>query len=464
MDKIEIREINGYRFAKAGHILLDTPPKGFAAEWYEAGREADTLLICSPDPFPESVRIFRQMRPKASIIAPYYTAWRLKEILGEDLNIQAVRCDLKLDGLKLSAVSQAGKGSFLAASDDNGVFWSGDAFTRKIEAVRYEKPTVVIACTTGCDFTGQMAEMIASGIRDSGMTDAVILDLCSEKTDDVIGACANAQGLLIGTSSSDGDAPECVWKLLTSMNRGIFSGKICGVFSSCGSDDSAAANVADRLRQLDMTFQEPAFSVQYVPDETAQNSIYEYGYDFGCRVQNVPNTHRLSLVKCLVCGEIFDASLGVCPVCGVGMDKCIPVEDEIIGHKEDTERTYLCVGGGIASLSAAEAIRKRDKTGKIIMLSAEDTPPVNRPMLTKNMAVSARVDGSIDVKEASWFSDNNIELRLNTRVCEIEPALKKVVLEDGTDISYDRLIYAAGAECFIPPIEDRKSTRLNSWT
>ena len=34
---------------------------------------------------------------------------------------------------------------------------------------------------------------------------------------------------------------------------------------------------------------------------------------------------EVKLVRCLVCGEIFDAAEGRCPVCGVGLDQCEPV-------------------------------------------------------------------------------------------------------------------------------------------
>ncbi len=49
-------------------------------------------------------------------------------------------------------------------------------------------------------------------------------------------------------------------------------------------------------------------------------------------------------VKCTICGEIFDDSLGACPVCKAGLDKCVPyVEGE--GRVWATEHK---VGEGLA--------------------------------------------------------------------------------------------------------------------
>lgn len=452
MDKFDIREIEGYRYAICGSMLIDTVPAGYANKWLESAPDADTLILCNSEPFPESVRKFRQKHPRGRIIAPYYTAFALKGILGADFECETVRDEKKIGEISFLAISRSGKGSFLKASKDQILLWSGAELSAGIDAVQYDTPTVAVIYISGCDYTEIMAGKIAEGIINSGAVGAELIDLRTEKTDDVISRVVNAAGILIGTSSSDGDAPKEVWDLLTAMNAGLFGGKLCGVFSSCTWDTGAAANVTERLRQLKMKPVDEGFTIQYKPDELAMNSIYEYGYDFGCKVQNVPNTHRSKLVKCLVCGEIFDASLGVCPVCGVGMDKCVPVEDEVINHKEDTDRTYLCVGGGIASLSAAEAIRRRDRTGTIIMISQELSPPVNRPMLTKNMVVAARVENSITVKDPDWFNEKRIELRLGTSVVSIDPVRKTAALDTGEELKYDKLIYGAGAECFVPPI------------
>ena len=33
------------------------------------------------------------------------------------------------------------------------------------------------------------------------------------------------------------------------------------------------------------------------------------------------------LVKCVLCGAVFDASLDTCPICGVGKDKFVPADE-----------------------------------------------------------------------------------------------------------------------------------------
>ena len=89
-----------------------------------------------------------------------------------------------------------------------------------------------------------------------------------------------------------------------------------------------------------------------------------------------------TLVKCLVCGAVFDSSIDICPVCGVGPENFVEVEAEENEFSNDTKNFYIILGNGAAGHYAAEAIRKRDRTGTITMISNEPYRTYNRPMLT----------------------------------------------------------------------------------
>ena len=87
----------------------------------------------------------------------------------------------------------------------------------------------------------------------------------------------------------------------------------------------------------------------------------------------------------MVCGAVFDASVTICPTCGVGAENFVPVQVNDVTYSNDTENRYVILGAGTAALSAATAIRERDASGSILMISEEAELPYNRPMLTKNM-------------------------------------------------------------------------------
>lgn len=166
------------------------------------------------------------------------------------------------------------------------------------------------------------------------------------------------------------------------------------------------------------------------------------------------NTGKSKRIKCLICGAVFDASLDKCPVCGAGPENFIPYEEEESAFRKDTDETFLILGNGAAGISAAEAIRERNGTCAITMISDEPFRSYNRPMLTKSLH-TLRSAEEIAVHEPEWYGKNNIINQLGIRVEKIEPADKRVILNDGSRINYDKCIYALGAESFIPPFEGR---------
>ena len=158
-----------------------------------------------------------------------------------------------------------------------------------------------------------------------------------------------------------------------------------------------------------------------------------------------------TLVKCLVCGAIFDASMDTCPVCGVGSDKFVPVEDTGTDFRKDTEETFLILGGGPGAHYAAEAIRARNATAQIKLVTAEAHLPYNRPMLTKVLLQDLSGD-RLAIENRAWYDERGIELLLNTTVTAIDTAAKTVTTDKG-ELGYDKLIYALGARCFVVPIK-----------
>ena len=163
------------------------------------------------------------------------------------------------------------------------------------------------------------------------------------------------------------------------------------------------------------------------------------------------------LVKCLVCGEIFDASLDTCPVCGVGRDKFVEVAEEKPAFRRDSGNTYVILGNGCAGVNAAEAIRERDKTGKILLISDEG-PTYQRPMLTKAM-LSGFTPEQMQLHPAGWYEAQGITQMLHRKVEGMDAAGRTVTLDGGEQVSYTKLIFALGSECFVPPIpgHDKKN-------
>lgn len=316
-----------------------------------------------------------------------------------------------------------------------------------------QKKTVIIPYVSAYGYTKQLAEEIAKGIQDSGDIDVRSYDLVEADQAKVLEELGFADGILFGTPTIVGEALKPIWDLTTSMFAGTHGGKLASAFGSYGWSGEGVPHIIERLKQLRMKVVD-GLKIRFKPGENNLLDAYEYGYNFGCILQKKENPKKKgtrTLVKCLVCGEIFDSSMEICPVCGVGKENFVPVDAEESSFRKDTDNFYVILGNGAAGLSAAKAIRERDKTGSVIMISNEPYPTYNRPMLTKSMV--AELDAKeILVEPESWYQENNIHVLLEKEVTGIRTDEKEITLSDGTVLKYTKLIYALGSECFVPPI------------
>lgn len=317
------------------------------------------------------------------------------------------------------------------------------------------KKTVVMPYVSAYGYTGQLAEEIAKGIRESGDIEVRTYDMVTADQGKVLEELGFADGILFGTPTIVGEALKPIWDLTTSIFAGTHGGKLASAFGSYGWSGEGVPHIIERLKQLKMRVPDNGFRVRFKPSENDLKDAYEYGFNFGCTLLEKENPKKqkgkTTLVKCLVCGEIFDSSLEVCPVCGVGKENFVPVESEETGYRKDTQNLYAVLGNGAAGLNAAKAIRERDKTGSIYIISNEEYPAYNRPMLTKSLVAGLDAE-QIAIQDASWYEEQNIYQILGKNVTGIDTKQKEIQTSDGAKFKYDKLIYAMGSECFVPPI------------
>ena len=111
---------------------------------------------------------------------------------------------------------------------------------------------------------------------------------------------------------------------------------------------------------------------------------------------------------------------------------------------------HLIIGSGIAGLSAAEEIRRRDAGARITLVSAETHPFYSRPGLAYLITgdVPERqlaIRSSAELRELRLERLRGTAVRLDTR----EHALE---LDDARRLTYDRLLIATGAASIVPDL------------
>ena len=157
--------------------------------------------------------------------------------------------------------------------------------------------------------------------------------------------------------------------------------------------------------------------------------------------------------ECNVCGEIVKGEFppDKCPVCGIGRDKFTELDSEDYLYQTEDKQKFLIIGGGPAGTTAAAEIRKRNKNAQIEIIGKEDVIGYNRPMLTKGILKAINMSGFF-IRDYPWYVENKIQLTLGKEVTALNPKRKTVLLDDGSNRKYDKLIIATGAESQIPPM------------
>ena len=112
---------------------------------------------------------------------------------------------------------------------------------------------------------------------------------------------------------------------------------------------------------------------------------------------------------------------------------------------------YIIIGGGVAAVEAAISIRKNSSDSEIVICSSEKSYPYRRPFLSKGLLKGFSGDGFLQ-KSAELYERENITVKLDCTVKKIVPANKSVLLNDGSEMTYDKLLIAAGAKSFRLPI------------
>lgn len=111
-----------------------------------------------------------------------------------------------------------------------------------------------------------------------------------------------------------------------------------------------------------------------------------------------------------------------------------------------TPRSVVIVGGGAAGLAAADMIRREGYSGPVTMLSADDTPPYDRPNVSKDYLAGTAPEEWMPLREARYYVDRDINLILNERVASIDVARHLVRLGDGRELVFGSLLLATGAD------------------
>ncbi|MCU1684499.1 MAG: ferredoxin reductase [Amycolatopsis sp.] len=103
----------------------------------------------------------------------------------------------------------------------------------------------------------------------------------------------------------------------------------------------------------------------------------------------------------------------------------------------------VVVGTGLAGLRAAERLRELGFTGEIIMIGEERRRPYHRPALSKQL-----LTGKLQADDLAFatYSELDCGWRPGTRVLQLDPKNRVLMLPGREELTYDGLIIASGVQ------------------
>ena len=121
----------------------------------------------------------------------------------------------------------------------------------------------------------------------------------------------------------------------------------------------------------------------------------------------------------------------------------------------------VIVGGGGAGFAAADTLRREGYDGPVTILSADDSPPCDRPNLSKDYLEGKASEDWIPLRPPEYYRDQRIELVLSSRVSVLDAPRKQVSLENGKTYQFDKLLLATGADPVKLPIAGAADSQVH---
>jgi 3-phenylpropionate/trans-cinnamate dioxygenase ferredoxin reductase subunit len=105
----------------------------------------------------------------------------------------------------------------------------------------------------------------------------------------------------------------------------------------------------------------------------------------------------------------------------------------------------VIIGAGQAAAQAVASLRSEGYQGKLVVVGDEAYPPYQRPPLSKTYLAGTFERERLFLKPDAFYAEAHCELILGVKATKIDRAQRRVMLDDGRTLAYDKLLLATGS-------------------
>jgi len=109
-----------------------------------------------------------------------------------------------------------------------------------------------------------------------------------------------------------------------------------------------------------------------------------------------------------------------------------------------TTSQLVIAGGGLTAARAIKSYREAGGEGAIALVGEEATLPYHRPALSKRY-LRDETDATPHAENHEFYREHEVDVLLETKAAAADPGARRLTLDNGVRLSYDKLLLATGA-------------------
>jgi flavorubredoxin len=188
----------------------------------------------------------------------------------------------KIDSLDIAMICP-GHGPILRSGWQEKVRLSAELAVEFLNSMDDNEKRILIAYVSAYGYTGEMAESIASGIRETGDIEVAVVDIENIPLGELEEMIVQSGGLLIGSPTINRNTLLPVYRMFSVINPIRDKGKLAASFGSYGWSGEAVPLIEEHLKNMKLEIVQDGLATKFFPSEEQNEALKDFGRTFALR-------------------------------------------------------------------------------------------------------------------------------------------------------------------------------------